>query len=295
MNKSQKDIDKVFKDSFGYTPLNERLKDIQREFFELMKWNDVQNLKEEAGDLICSLMQLHTESGWDVDENIMCTLNKIKGREQQYKSLGRKTKVAIFGGAFDPITEGHIQTAQFVLKTSGEFDEIWLMPAYESLSGKNMVSGEHRLAMCEIAAANDGRIKVFDFEIKHSMAGETYNLFKRMLLDEEMKAKYNFSMVIGIDNANIFDSWVNFTELERLVRFVVVPRKGIVRNDNVDWYLKEPHVFLNSETDIIEISSTKIRSELKDRHLAPGDERKPRGLDKNVYSYIEQHNLYEDN
>ena len=152
-----------------------------------------------------------------------------------------------------------------------------------------MVSGEHRLARCELAAAGDGRIKVFDFEIKHSMAGETYNLFKRMLLDEEMNSKYNFSMVIGLDNANIFDSWVNFTELERLVRFVVVPRKGIKRDSNVDWYLKDPHVFLNSETDIIEISSTKVREGLQSKF--PG---MTEGLDKNVYGYIKEHKLYED-
>jgi len=290
MNKRQNDINKVFQDNFGYTPLNERLKDIQREFFELMKWNDVKNLKEEAGDLICSLIQLHTESGWDIDENIMATLDKIKSRSLQYKSLGRKTKVAIFGGAFDPITKGHIQTAQFVLKTSGEFDEIWLMPAFESLSGKNMVSGEHRLAMCELAAKSDGRIKVFDFEIKHSMAGETYNLFKRMLLDKEMTSHYNFSMVIGLDNANIFNSWVNFVELERLVRFVVVPRKGIERDPNVDWYLKEPHIFLNFENTVMEISSTKVREGLRSKF--PG---MTEGLDNNVYDYIKQHNLYEDN
>lgn len=35
MKKVQQDIDKVFKDNFGYTPLGERLKDIQSEFFEL--------------------------------------------------------------------------------------------------------------------------------------------------------------------------------------------------------------------------------------------------------------------
>lgn len=285
MKEMQKRVKEVFEENFGYTPLNERLKDIQSEFFELMKWNDVQNLQEEAGDLLCSLIQLHNESGWDVEHNILCTLDKIKSRHLQYKSLGRKVKVAIFGGAFDPITEGHIQTAQFVLNTSNEFDEIWLMPAYKHMYGKEMAPARDRLEMCKIAAEVDGRIKVFDYEIKNELAGETFNLFKRLKTDVDFKDKYNFSMVIGLDNANSFDKWVNFEELERMVRFVVVPRKGVERDLKVDWYLKAPHIFLNKETDIIEASSTSVRRELKMGA-------KPGGLSFPVFDYIVQNKLY---
>jgi len=166
MKKIQNKIKEVFTKNFGYTPLNERLKDIQNEFFELMKWQDVQNLKEEAGDLMASLIQLHNESGWDVEENLNNTIEKIESRHLQYKSLGRKTKVAILGGAFNPITIGHIQLAQFVLNTSGEFDEVWIMPANNHMAGKEMESPEHRYKMCEHAAQVDGRIKVFNYEIK---------------------------------------------------------------------------------------------------------------------------------
>ena len=288
MNKQQANINDTFKENFGQTPLGERLKDIQNEFFELMKWNDVKHLKEEAGDLLCSLVQLHTESGWDVEENIQCTLDKINRRTLQYKSLGRKIKVTIFGGAFDPITNGHIQTAQFILNTSGQFDEVWLMPAFKHMAGKDMASSNDRMNMCYKAAQVDGRIKVFNYEIKNKLAGETYNFFKRLLDDDEFKDKYNFSMVIGLDNANTFDKWVNFEELERLIRFVVVPRKGVERDPNVTWYLKEPHIFLNKETDIIEISSTQVREDLHGNIFRSTIE----GLDPKVLNYITDHGLY---
>lgn len=55
-------IDKTFRDHFGYTPLKERLNDIQGEFFELMRSTDVKNLKEESGDLLASLIMLCSES-----------------------------------------------------------------------------------------------------------------------------------------------------------------------------------------------------------------------------------------
>jgi nicotinate-nucleotide adenylyltransferase len=285
--KLQQDVDKVFIKNFGYSPLNERLKDIQNEFFELMKWQDVPNLKEEAGDLMASLIQLHNENEWDVEDNVKATLDKIESRHLQYKSLGRKTKVAILGGAFDPITLGHIQSAQFVLNTSGEFDEVWIMPAYKHMAGKDMAGPGHRLNMCRLAAKVDKRIKIFAYEIENELAGETYNFFKRLKAEEEYSDKYNFSMIIGQDNANTFDTWVNFKELERMVRFVVIPRKGVERDPEVNWYLKEPHIFLNNETEIIEISSTKIKEGLKT--VWKGF---IRGLDPEVLKYIQTNKIY---
>jgi len=291
MNELQKKVNEVFGKNFGYTPLNERIKDIQREFFELMKWQDVKNLKEEAGDLLASIIQLHNESGWDVEENVESTLNKINSRYLQYKSLGRKTKVAIIGGAFNPITVGHIQLAQFILNTSGEFDEVWLMPAYKHMYNKKMESASDRLAMCELAAQVDGRIKVFDYEIKNELAGETFNFFKRLKTEKDINERYNFSMIIGLDNANTFDKWVNYEELERMVRFVVVPRKGIERNPDVDWYLKEPHIFLKYENDIVEVSSTQVRSILERDGVAKYTSLEGL-LDPEVTKYIYNNKLY---
>jgi nicotinate-nucleotide adenylyltransferase len=291
MKELQKKINETFEKNFGYTPLGERIKDIQREFFELMKWQDVRNLKEEAGDLFASLIQLHNESGWDVEENLNDTLDKINSRYLQYKSLGRKTKVAILGGAFNPITIGHIQLAQTVLNTSGEFDEVWLMPAYNHMYNKEMVSTEHRLKMCELASQIDGRIKVFDYEIRNELAGETFNFFKRLKKEETLNERYNFSMIIGLDNANTFDKWVNYQELERMVRFVVVPRKGIERDINVDWYLKEPHIFLNNESDVIEVSSTQVRGILNQEGIAKYKELEDK-LHPDVIRYIYNNKLY---
>lgn len=291
MKELQKKIQETFEKNFGYTPLNSRLKDIQNEFFELMKWQDVKNLKEESGDLLTTLIQLHNESGWDIVDNVQNTLDKINSRYLQYKSLGRKIKVAILGGAFNPITLGHIQTAQFVLNTSGEFDEVWLMPSYNHMYNKEMVSPKDRLEMCKISSKIDGRIKVFDYEIKNELSGETFNFFKRLKMETKLTEKYNFSMIIGLDNANTFDKWVNYEELERMVRFVVVPRKGIIRDENVNWYLKEPHIFLNNETNIGEISSTQVREILNKKSVFKSIDLE-KLINVDVIKYIKDNNLY---
>ena len=289
----QKLVDDKFRENFGYTPLKERLRDIQDEFFELMKWQDVQNLKEETGDLLSSLLKLCSESGWNADDLILNTLKKIDNRADQYKTLGRKTRVAILGGAFDPIHKGHIQLAQFVLNTSGQFDEVWLMPNFRSISGKEMVSAEHRLKMCEIAAKVDNRIKVFDYEIRNKLKGETYYFFKKLKEEKELTEKYQFAMIIGLDNANSFDKWVNYEELERLAQFVIVPRAGIERDMNINWYLQKPHIFLNNQTNIIEISSSEIR-ELFNKDSIVKLEKLLNYLDHDVYKYILTNKLYKN-
>ena len=281
----QKQVDNKFREHFGYTPLAERLRDIQNEFFELIRNQDIKNLQEETGDLISTLIKLCAESGWNYEDCVLRTLSKIESRADQYKTLGRKTRVAILGGAFNPIHLGHIQLAQFVLNTSGQFDEVWLMPAYNHMYNKDMESAEHRLEMCRIAARNDGRIKVFDYEIRNKLKGETYYFFKRLKEETELTEKYQFAMIIGLDNANTFDKWVNYSELERMAQFVVVPRPGVERNLNVDWYLQKPHIFLNGESSIIEVSSTLIRSNINSDKIL-------NYLNTDVYNYIQENKLY---
>ena len=255
----QKKINRVYTTIFGRTPLKQRLDDIQKESFELCRYLDLKSLKEETSDLLGTLYQLCNECDWSVEELIEMNISKIKRRRKQYKSLGRKTQVAILGGAFDPITRGHIQVAQLVLNQSMVFDEVYLMPCYNHVYNKKMESPTRRLEMCEIAAKVDGRIKVFDYEIANKFSGETYNLAKRLLEDKKYKDTHSFSFIIGLDNANTFDSWVNYEELERLVRFVVVPRTGEKPKRGVNWYLKEPHLFIEPDEPLMEISSTAVR------------------------------------
>lgn len=292
MKEIQNKVNIVFKENFGYNPLSERLSDIQNEFFELIKWQDIKNLKEETGDLLASLLQLCNESGWNAEELIENTLVKINSRTLQYKSLGRKVKVAILGGAFNPIHNSHIELAKFVLDTSGKFDEVWLLPAYQHMHGKKMESTEDRLEMCRLAAEVDGRIKVCDYEIKNKLAGETYNLFKRLKEEKEFEGKFNFSMIIGLDNANNFEKWVNFQELERMIRFVIVPRKGVKRNDDVDWYLKPPHIFLKNDSNIPELSSTGIRYHLTKNDSLGRFTAIDNMIHPNVLKHIYKHKLY---
>lgn len=288
LNELQQRVNKTFVESFGDTPLAERIADISREAGEVKRAGTIKSMKEEVGQLICSCLQFCNEAEVDAAELIMSTVKEIESRQAQYKALGRKTKVALFGGAFDPITVGHVQVAKYVLDTAIEFDEVWFLPCFEHLYGKRMTSPDHRLNMVKLACEGDGRLKASAYEIDNQLRGETYHFVKRLQAENYAIKRYNFSYIIGMDNANSFDRWYNFEYLEKAIRFVVVPRKGYEPNPKAEWCRNGWHISLPpSEKALIEISSTKVREMIK-----AGDPGVEEFLDPKVYDYIQMNGLY---
>lgn len=287
MKELQKQIDEVFTDTFGRTPLKERLDDILREAMDLHRHHDIRQLKEEAGDLLSSTLQLCSECDWDSEQLVAATLEKIQRRRAQYAALGRKIKVAVYGGAFDPPHIGHMAVIKLILHASRSFDEVWMMPCFKHMAGKRMSSPEHRLEMCRLAAGGDTRIKTCDYEIRRGLIGETYHVVKHLLEDLEMRDKYDFSLVIGLDNAQSFNDRMHAESLERAARFVVVARAGVSFDPQVNWFLRPPHMYLQAETPLPEISSTRVRELL---HTGSNGARD--FLGDAVFEYILQNGLY---
>lgn len=256
----------------------------------------------EWGDLLAAAFQLATECGWDVESAVRVTLAKIERRKDQYSTLKRKVKVAICGTAADPVTLGHCpEIPLYVLNTiPDEVDEVWLMPCGNHHKfGKELQPANHRLKMLQLAARNDPRIKVFDYEIRNDLSGSTYETMKRLMDDPLYKDQYNFSLIIGMSNANEAHQWENWELLERLVRFIVVPRKGYRMDPKIDWYLKPPHIFIGySDQEIREVSSSAVRAEIEKIKDLPLWERQIAGtplaqmIDPVVFFYISEHNLY---
>jgi len=146
--------------------------------------------------------------------------------------------------------------------------------------------------MCKLAVRNDPRIKVFEYEIEKKLQGETYHLVKQLLEEPFAKEQYDFSLILGQDNANIFHKWVNYQDLERMIRCVIVRRKGTLPDPTVDWYLKPPHIYLigDGENPVIECKSTEIRQARREDRFSDVRDK----IDSQVYDYIEKHNLYRE-
>jgi nicotinate-nucleotide adenylyltransferase len=246
----------------------------------------MEGMKDETSDLLGTLFQWINEAGYDVEELVKMNIEKINSRSL-YRQLGRKVSVALIGGAFDPVHDGHIALAKYLLNETESFDEVWLVPCYSHLYGKQMAPAKLRLDMCRIAARIDKRIKVCDYEIVNKLAGETYYFLNKFLEEDFAKNEYRFSYCIGLDNANTFHKWKNFEYLEKLLSFIVVSRQGEKPLPDVDWYRKGPHMFFDAGDMIPELSSTDIRNKI-------GQEETTDLLPDEIYNLIVKHRLYKE-
>ncbi len=277
-------INKVFTNKFGITPLAERIDDILKQAISLSRYQTINELKEYTGNLLASVIQLCNENDVNPEHAIEQTLEAIQSNSELYKSLGRKRRIAILGGAFDPVTLGHFRTAQFVLNESGWADEVWMMPAFEHMYGKQMTAPDHRMNMVQRISVQDKRIKASGFEIDRKLSGETYKTSK--LLAEEYPNN-DFAFIIGQDNANTIQKWVNASYLIKNAMFIVVPREGVDPDLSITWYNEKPHIsLLGIKSNIGNISSSMYKHRIIDGKDVTDI------MDAFVLEYISRHNLY---
>lgn len=278
-------IAESFRKHFGRTPIEERVADIQQQTSKLARYVDTESLREASGDLLCAVLQLANEHQWDLRQLVDETLKRIDRRHETYKKFGRRLRVGILGGAFDPIHLGHVELSQIALE-SGHVDEVWWMPCYSHLAGKRMASPEHRLAMCRAAAEGLSSVRVSDFEIRHRFLGETYHLAKRLVGDEEIESRYVLHYLIGRDNVESMHAWANFESLRRLMPVLVVASDDLPDPPIGAWYREQPHRYLDRSTHF-RSSSTEIR-----RAITSDDPAVDTLLPAPVAKYIQDHELY---
>ena len=70
-------INTTYTKAFGKTPLIERLDDIMGEALELRRYSNVQNLREEFGDILTSVLRGIHEQGWNPEVLIKVALGEL--------------------------------------------------------------------------------------------------------------------------------------------------------------------------------------------------------------------------
>ena len=195
-----------------------------------------------------------------------------------------RLKVAILGGSFNPVTLGHLQCARYIINNT-DVQQVWLTPCFSHIWNKELLSPNHRYVMCLLATEiNDGVI-AFNFEISKKITTGTFDFLSLLLV---RYPEIDFSYIIGMDNANQFNKWARAPELKEMVRFIVVSRQGISQNEDGLWYTRSPHIFLNAEEEIMNISSTIVRGLIKDNQT----EDLNKYLHPRVLKYIQDQGLY---
>jgi len=186
-------------------------------------------------------------------------------------------RVGLFGGSFNPPHVAHQLVALFVLETQ-PIDELWFVPTFAHPFGKALEAYEHRVAMCELAAAALGpRARVSRAEAELAARPEFVASRTLDLVEYVAAQGHRPRLVVGGDILRDADKWYRWDDLVARAPLIVVGRAG---------HLLPPGQ-IATEVTMPEISATRIRD-----LLARGDS-SVRGLvPREVLRYIAEHHLY---
>lgn len=166
-------------------------------------------------------------------------------------------KVALFGGSFNPIHNGHLQVCEELIKQQ-TVDQVWLIPCGNHAFNKDLAEGKKRMEIINIAINSNPKIKVVGVEMneaRKSYSSETIAWFKNNFPHE-------FFWVIGADNVKDLPRWHDFEYLKTNAQFILVNRPG--------YKIEKTEVKIVKIIEMQnEVSSTKIRENiLKGKGLA---------------------------
>lgn len=132
--------------------------------------------------------------------------------------------VAIMGGTFDPIHNGHLRTAVEILDRFS-FKELRLIPCYQPVhKGQPSITALQRLEMVNMAISADSRLKVDDREILRE--GPSYSIDTLKEIRAQIGPEEPLIMVLGMDSFLSIPTWANWQELIQYAHILVVSRPG---------------------------------------------------------------------
>lgn len=90
-------------------------------------------------------------------------------------------RIAMFGGTFNPIHNGHLHLAQ-QFQQHLQFDRILLMPVSlpPHKSEEGLIATKHRLEMCRLATEPFSYLQVSDLEIKRGGSSYTWQTLEEL-------------------------------------------------------------------------------------------------------------------
>ena len=203
--------------------------------------------------------------------------------------MKKTEKVAIFGGTFNPPHIGHVRAAE---RFYAEIlpDRLLIMPAFIPPHKQLDIqaSPQDRINMCSLAFSHIENVTVSDIEIKRG--GKSYTSHTLEELAAEGRKLY---FLCGTDMFLSLDSWYRPEVIFNLATICYIRRESDRENDSKliekksEYTQKFNAEIIEINTDVLEISSSEIRSALKNNDSLEL-------LPDSVYEYIKKRGIYND-
>ena len=178
--------------------------------------------------------------------------------------------IGIYGGSFDPVHLGHLQTATSI-KNELNIDRLFMLPCFEPVHKKSLnYTSKQRLQMLDLAIKEFNSLEIDTREILRG--GNSFMIDTLLDLKESFKNE-SICLIIGMDSFIKFKTWKNWDEFSKLIHLVVLPRNGdqpvsktlttFETVENIDRLKSNSsgHLYF-SNSQMIDISSSAIRGKI---------------------------------
>jgi nicotinate-nucleotide adenylyltransferase len=169
-------------------------------------------------------------------------------------------KVGIYGGTFDPIHHGHLILAREARETLNLAEVIFILAVQSPHKARvDSASAAVRWEMLVAAIAQEEGLTTSRLEIDRPPPSYSIDTVEQLRAE---RPETEFFFLIGEDNLPKLTSWHRFTELNRLVQFVILDRFGQTSQTTYPMVRRK-----------IDISATSIRNRVASgqsiRYLVP--------------------------
>ncbi|MDE6618871.1 MAG: nicotinate (nicotinamide) nucleotide adenylyltransferase [Clostridiales bacterium] len=165
------------------------------------------------------------------------------------------TKIAIFGGSFNPPHYGHVDIVKNLEKY---FDRVIVMPSYISPFKQDSQGDTARYTLCKKVFASQ-KTEVSRYEI--AKKGISYSVDTAAYLAERIEGQLYW--IIGSEEINRLDCWRDIDKLKTLVTFYVVKRPNYKIDENALKALKKRKIKIKlAPFSGLDISSTETKIDI---------------------------------
>jgi nicotinate-nucleotide adenylyltransferase len=175
-------------------------------------------------------------------------------------------KLALFGGSFDPVHNGHLLVAQ-AAREELELSRLFFIPAAQSpfKPDRRSAAANERLRLLRLALAGKTWCELDEQEIRRGGVSYTIDTVR------DYHRRFPQSQIyylIGADHVVTLPQWREASELAKLVEFLVIPRPG-----QAEAPIPAPFRGRMLHGFPLGVSSSQIRARVKDGqpidHLVP--------------------------
>jgi nicotinate-nucleotide adenylyltransferase len=212
--------------------------------------------------------------------------------------LSKKDYIGIFGGSFDPIHKGHIESLKSVTEKLNLSKVLVIPNKVSPLKDLSVASSMEKIKMLEIAFKDSKEIEIEDYELEKK--GPSFMIETLQYLDKKLGKKKHFLLIIGEDSFQSFHLWKNYRHIIKMTSILVMNRPGLdydlttkaieLHQDYIENTYGDKN-FKKGKIYFIKIkpnpaSSTHIRENIDNQSVLA------EGLDDDVLKYLQEQKIY---